>query len=603
MRVTWRAIGEKTMSMSVQSSNSEAPQGQPQGAGGMLHGAEIEPVYFPEKSRKELLVVAGIFTACCLYFRLYYNYTTLNPVEGIIPQGAQRILNGEVLYRDFFSFYTPGSYYWMALLFRVFGDSILVPRAALIVYGGIFSVLTYLLARRVCSRTTALLTVYLLTLTCLPFVFFPLHNWDSTLWALVALYFAVRFLEAPHWGFASAAGAFTSLTYLFEQSKGAGLALGLAMGFGAIILAERGKKRNTEILRSARDDNEWAKGDPREGRSRGRLRHLWAFLLAFALPVLITVAYFAAQHGLPEMLADWLWPLQHSTAVRNAYGFMELPEKVGVGPWGYRLALIVLLSPWFIVLALPVLAVGPLGYWLLRLKRGEQSNVSRYYILVAATLVGLLVSTLASRPDFVHFLFQAPMFFVILAWGLDKSRFKSRLDQDTQSLVKYYIFLSFTALGVVLLGGPLRAHTVLETRRGELRAAGPDPALQELQARVRPGQKILVYPFQPLYYYLTSTSNPTRYEFLHLGMHTPEQFAEAMRELAADRTPLVLFQPSFSDIIGLSWPGTPTKVLAQRDPVMEYVLANYRACTARTALQSWQIVFLVRKDLSCTGPL
>jgi hypothetical protein len=86
-------------------------------------------------------------------------------------------------------------------------------------------------------------------------------------------------------------------------------------------------------------------------------------------------------------------------------------------------------------------------------------------------------------------------------------------------------------------------------------------------------------------------------------MHTPEQFAEAMQELAADRTPLVLFQPSFSDIIGLSWPGTPTRVLAQRDPVMEYVLANYRACTARTALQSWQIVFFVRKDLSCTGPL
>src|SRR5208337_404178 len=106
---------------------------------------------------------------------------------------------------------------------------------------GAFSVLTYLLARRVCSRWTAVLTVYLLTLTCVPYVFMALHNWDSTLWACLALYFAVRFLEAPHWGLALAVGTLASLTCLFEQSKGAGLLLGLAMGFGALIVSERNK--------------------------------------------------------------------------------------------------------------------------------------------------------------------------------------------------------------------------------------------------------------------------------------------------------------------------------------------------------------------------
>jgi hypothetical protein len=335
---------------------------------------------------------------------------------------------------------------------------------------------------------------------------------------------------------------------------------------------------------------------------------LWAFLAGFALPALITLAYFAARHCLPQMLADCLWPLQHYAAVnRVPYGFMgmQYPEldKVLAGPWGYRLAIIVLLSPCFIISALPILAVGALGFWLLRLRRGEQPNVASYYVLVSATLVGLLLSTLASRPEFNRILSQAPLFFLILAWGLDGSCLRSQFAQDIQRLLKYYILLSFTGLGLALLWRPLNAHTVLETRHGALRAERSDPVLQELQARVRPGEKIFVYPYQPLYYYLSATSNPTQFEFLFPGMHTPGQLDEAVRELAADRTPLILFQPSFSDVVVLNWPATPIKALAEKDALTEYMLAHYRACTAFTSLQSWQIVFLVRKDLSCTGPL
>jgi len=531
-------------------------------------------------------IVLLLFVATCLYLRLFYDYTNLTCDEGVILQGTQRILNGEVLYRDFFSFFTPGSYYWMALLFKVFGDSILVARAALIVYGGLFSALTYLLARRVCSRWMAVFTVYLLTLTCLPYAFMALHNWDSTLWALLALYFAVRFVEAPHWGLALAAGTLASLTCLFEQSKGAGLVLGLAMGFGALILSERNKSKRRFVR-----------------------PHLWAFLAGFTLPALITVAYFAARHCLPQMRADCLWPLQHYAAVnRVPYGFMGVTysevDKVLAGPWSYRLAIIVLLSPCFIIPALPILAVGALGFWLLRLWRvGEKNARAAYYVLVSATLVGLLLSTVASRPEFNRILFQAPLFFLVVAWGLDRSCFRSQFAQGFQRLLKYYIFLSFTGLGLVLLWRPLNAHTVLETRRGALRAERSDPVLQELQARVRPGQKIFVYPYQPLYYYLSATSNATQFEFLFPGMHTPGQLDQVIRELAADRTSLILFQPSFSDVVVLNWPATPIKVLAEKGALTEYMLAHYRACTAFTSLQSWQIVFMVRKDLSCAGPL
>src|SRR5713101_4198552 len=199
-------------------------------------------VFLPEESRSERYIAIGLFLLSLLYLCLFRRFTMLDPDEGIVLQGAQRVLDGQVLYRDFFSFFTPGSYYLFALLFRVFGDSYLVAHTALAFVGAAFSPITYLLARRVCSRQASLLVTGLMTVTALPWRFVVIHNWDSTSWACLALYCAVRLLESPSAKWAFAAATFTSLTALFEQSKGAGLLLGLGTGFLIIVLGSQQSK-------------------------------------------------------------------------------------------------------------------------------------------------------------------------------------------------------------------------------------------------------------------------------------------------------------------------------------------------------------------------
>src|SRR6266566_9371958 len=194
-------------------------------------GNSESPSYcIPERSVNEKAIAILVFVVGFAYLFLFRRYTFIEPDEGIILQGAQRILRGEVLYRDFFSFFTPGSYYFVALIFKIFGSSIIVARTALVLIGATFSVITYLLARRVCSRESSLFVAGLVTATTLPYRFLVLHNWDSTLWACLALYSAVRLMESPGRRWAFAVGTFVSLTFLFEQSKGAGLGLGLGLG-------------------------------------------------------------------------------------------------------------------------------------------------------------------------------------------------------------------------------------------------------------------------------------------------------------------------------------------------------------------------------------
>ena len=109
---------------------------------------------------------------------------------------------------------------------------------------------------------------------------------------------------------------------------------------------------------------------------------------------------------------------------------------------------------------------------------------------------------------------------------------------------------------------------------------------------------MFVYPYRPLYYFLTATFSPTRFDYLQPGLHTPEQFQEASQQLAADWTPFVVFDPSFvGEKILQAWPATPPEALA-KDPVRDFIFLHYRPCVALPS-QAWRFVFMVRKDLSC----
>ena len=121
-------------------------------------GGEVglaDSVYLPEKSPTERRIVIAVFVLSFLYLYIFRRYTTMEPDEGIVLEGAQRVLRGEILYRDFFSFFTPGSYYFLAMIFKLFGNTFTVARIVLLVFGSCYSVLAYLLSRRVCSRSIA----------------------------------------------------------------------------------------------------------------------------------------------------------------------------------------------------------------------------------------------------------------------------------------------------------------------------------------------------------------------------------------------------------------------------------------------------------------
>jgi 4-amino-4-deoxy-L-arabinose transferase-like glycosyltransferase len=537
-------------------------------------------LFRPGQTASERFIVLALLLLSFSYLCLFRRFTAMEPDEGILLQGAQRILAGQVLYRDFFSFYTPGSYYALALLFKIFGSSLPVARTALALAGAILSSITYLLARRVCSQAIALTLAALATLTTLPYRFLVLHNWDSTLWACLALYCAVSLLEMPSRKWAFALGLFASLTVLFEQSKGAGLCLGLGMGFLAIWFLQ-GRKR---LLKQA---------------------ELLALVIGFAGPIAIAFAYFASQHAASTMLADWLWPLHHySRANRVPYGYQNWSddarhELFGTGSLPERVIKVLAISPCFWIPVLPLIAVGLLAYWIVQARHNSAADEkSAYYVIMAAGFAGISLSTVVVRADIIHFMYLQPLNCLVLAWLLDGRDIPGRLIRSARPLLTAYVMIALGMFGLAPLLGARAAHNQVATRRGVVTTGRKDTVIDYVQAHVPAGETIFVYPYLPLYYYLTGTFSPGRYDYFQPGMHTREQAEEIVRELATGRVRVVLFETNFLDKVSNSWPGTPLKAIAA-DPVADYIARNYRACRVLTSPAEWRFLFMVRKELVC----
>ncbi len=319
-------------------------------------------------------------------------------------------------------------------------------------------------------------------------------------------------------------------------------------------------------------------------------------------PFLVTIIYFASRHGLTAMLASWFWPLQHySAANRVPYAYDNMTGEArhrlfdSASP-GIRLFAMLVFSARTWVPFVPIFAVALLIR--LTFRRWRRISIGpewAYYVLVSATISGLLLSIVIARADYLHFIFLQPIFFLVLTWLLDGRGIRNPLLIRIAPVVGFFLCISLLAMAAQLLFSA-RGNQHVVTRRGVITAQAPDTVIRYIQAHVSPGERLLIYPYQSAYYYLTGTYSPTRFDFYQPGMHTEQQAREMLAEFSSQPTRAVLYEPTFAGHIREAWPNTPASAF-RRDPLAEYITLEYRFCTTLSS----QIVFMARKDLPCPG--
>jgi len=279
-------------------------------------------------------------------------------------------------------------------------------------------------------------------------------------------------------------------------------------------------------------------------------RYLLAlFSAGYFIVIGLMLAYFLSQGALGSLVyTNVVWPFQHyesGNAVPYAHGIVQdwnQWAKAG-GSYGWTAVVgSILIVPYLFVAALPFLLAG--------LAIAYKERTVKPEILLFWLCGGALLLSEMHRMSIVHLAFGSPLLVILSVYLLGKAG--NRLGEYTlQILAITAVCLAFFNFFLVLRADPVA------TRVGTVAMFGQDTVLKVLDENVSPGEELLVYPYCPTYYFLSNTTNPTRYSGLY-NDKTVSKFEEVVSLLDLHKVKHVLWDTNFVKVvIPENFPGAP----------------------------------------------
>jgi hypothetical protein len=491
---------------------------------------------------RDLLLATTIFVAAgAAVWWLWANRFFLTLDEGIYLAGAERILRGQVPYRDFFVITGPGSFWIQAGILGLLGPTLRHARLSLVFDLALLTALVYWLSSRLGGRNVALVaaTAFFALETRPLFRLYVNHRWDSSAFALLAVAFVFAGTESPHFGIFLAGGIAVAVAAWITPSL---LAVSVLLGVWLLMVKE---------LR----------------------RHCIPYLLGIISISLFATAVLFFQGALGPMFRDLLWASRHypgANAVPYGYGAIA-PGGLRSILAGTQISASVARATGFLSVLLPV--VLPLavyaGWMARRLRRKQMDHREKLATLLMLASFGFVISTYP-RWSADQLLFIAPIFYVLSSYLLCRLLTGRIIRVASGGLVLALAIASLSYSVLHILSEP-----VIETRIGRLHAEASDQSIIKLaSSRVRPGDSLFVYPYLPMVYFLTGGQNPTPYSFLQPGMMQAPDYDAALSALRA-RPPQWVFYFGLSPATyhGI-WPAADPRAL-DLTPVDHFILSNY----------------------------
>jgi hypothetical protein len=266
---------------------------------------------------------------------------------------------------------------------------------------------------------------------------------------------------------------------------------------------------------------------------------------------------------------NFVFPRQHYVSVNSvsyAYNifndYWSVWVKVGQGTiWAVGMA-VIMITPFLFIAVVPalLLLVGIRYKW-----KSVTPEIALYWLCGGALWLSEI-----HRKDIVHLVFGSTLLIILCIHALTESRRKIA-NVALQILAISAVCLAGFNCCFALISG---AHTT-ETRVGKVAVLGQEPVLKFLNAHASSGEEVLIYPYSPTYYFLSATTNPTRYSFLTYNYNTPAQFRDAVDVLDRRRVKWVVWDTTLLSRLADTFPGSRPK--SPNDFIMEpYLESHYK---------------------------
>ena len=184
-----------------------------------------------------------------VYGAIYFREDSIPTAIGANLVPAERILKGEVPYRDFYKIQTPGILLLNAALFKLWGTSWITAATGVLIFKILTITLMFLIARRVCSLKAAAASTTLALLWLAPGgPFRPAPIQYEMLFVMAAIYFVLRWVDSRSAAPLLLAGLAVGMIAIFKQNVGVYAALALMI---SILLSARDRTDTKETKQRA----------------------------------------------------------------------------------------------------------------------------------------------------------------------------------------------------------------------------------------------------------------------------------------------------------------------------------------------------------------
>jgi len=465
---------------------------------------------------------AIVFLVALRYWLWYFDRNANLLDEGSTAAQALRVLNGELIYRDFFTVVTPGSYYTVAGLFQLFGPSLMVLRWTALVTGLGILLMTLLIARRVMSWPFAAAAALMTTVWGWFLVTPNFYSLQAALFALVALWCYLLNVERPQTRWIVLAGVFTGFAAVTKQNVGAYAAIAIV---ASIWIARHNTARATV-----------------------------QFIGGICIPVVPTLLFLLLSGAGPYLYESWVYyPLAkypERFALPYPSFFEPLPEHGAFERW-VRL-----------VIYLPVVVYPLTAIAMIRAREHRQA-------LIAIALMGLLLLLQSwPRADVPHILFGLQPTFILFAYLLYLGSRRHAITTVVM-LVPLLVLLWYgyqrTDWEYANYVANLKADRARGVATVPIDAQRIDLVTQYVRANTAPDEPIFVVPWAAGFYFLTDRANATRTDFMLF--EDPEAYPCLLARLEDRRPKYVIY--------GYTWDVDNKHFRDYAAPIDAYIRSRY----------------------------
>ena len=509
------------------------------------------------RSRLSESIGAVVVVAVALQYWLWYFRRSINLLdEGSTAAQALRIVNGELIYRDFFTVVTPGSYYTVAWLFQIFGERLMVLRWTALVTGLLIVLVTLAVARRVMAWPFAAAAALMTTVWGWFLVTPNYYSLQAALLALMALACYLRRVEGGSERWLLVAGVMTGLTALVKQNVGAYAAVALVAAIWISRVFEA------------------------EPRWRERLRTTALLVGGICIPVLPALALLILAGAGPYLYESWVYyPLAkypERFALPYPAFFEPLPQHGDFERWVR------------FVIFLPVMVYPLIAIAMVRARERQA--------LLPITLMGLLLLLQSwPRADVAHILFGLQPTFILFAYLLYRG--STAVVGDPVKAGGYIggiaTAVTLVPLLVLLWNGYRRtdleyanyvAHLRVDRGAGvttiPIEANRIDAVTRYIVEHTAPDDRIFVVPWAAGFYFLTDRANSTRTDFMLF--EDPELYPCLLSRLEQHPPKYVIY--------GYTWDVDEQRFRDYAAPIDRYIRSRYAIESGVDGYEIWRLI-------------